>query len=210
MTRPVVGRDKDGAIVRQCSATARRTGKRCERNAMKGQDVCYTHGGAARHNRRAGERRVEKERVDNELAVLLDELEADLGEVDPLQVLAEQMRHATAMATVLRLMVGDLNGTGLIVDGAFGSFPHPALKLYREWSDQAARLAKLGIDAGLERRRVELAEREADLMADALRLVADGLLAIVATVAPDAVSIARAGLPDLYTKAIELIAPEDT
>ena len=32
---------------RQCTATAKSTGERCQRAAIKGGDVCHVHGGAA-------------------------------------------------------------------------------------------------------------------------------------------------------------------
>lgn len=35
----------DGDITRQCEATSKRSGKRCRKHAMRGRNVCMSHGG---------------------------------------------------------------------------------------------------------------------------------------------------------------------
>ena len=43
---------------RQCTATAKSTGERCERAAIKGGDVCHVHGGAAEQVQKKAQERL--------------------------------------------------------------------------------------------------------------------------------------------------------
>lgn len=47
--------------------------------------------------------------------------------------------------------------------------------IYGEWIDRAAKHAKLALDAGIEERKVRIAESEAALVAEVIRGVLDGL-----------------------------------
>lgn len=45
----------------QCTATAKSTGERCERDAIKGGEVCYVHGGSAPQVKNKAKERIEEE-----------------------------------------------------------------------------------------------------------------------------------------------------
>ena len=63
---------------RQCTATAKSSGERCKVAAVKGLTVCWKHGGAAKHARAAGARRVAAEKYEAlDLAPTLAQLRAD-------------------------------------------------------------------------------------------------------------------------------------
>jgi hypothetical protein len=112
---PIINTDAPGPIVRQCTGTSRRTGKRCTRSAMKGQSVCYTHGGAAKQNRRAAARRL-----------ALGEARAELTrmgvpiEVDPAEAMLEMVCEAAGNVAFLRGRVADLR-PDLGTDGLAGN-----------------------------------------------------------------------------------------
>ena len=61
---PVVAQNPHAPFVAkswQCTATARRTGERCQRSCIRGCRVCYVHGGASRAVKTAGLRRIAEE-----------------------------------------------------------------------------------------------------------------------------------------------------
>lgn len=113
---------------RQCSATAKGTGRRCRRLAMIGGTVCPKHGGAAPQVRAAAERRV-----------LIAELLTGPGrpprEVlsDALKVVDGLMRHAVSAATE-----------------AGEPLPLDVFDRLVDATSRAAMLAKIGLDQQLE------------------------------------------------------------
>lgn len=63
----------------QCTATAKSTGDRCQRPAIKGGTVCYQHGGAASQVQRKAQERLD-EMADSTTATIqsqIDDLEAE-------------------------------------------------------------------------------------------------------------------------------------
>ena len=44
----------------QCTATAKSTGERCQRKAIKGGSVCYVHGGAAPQTQKKAQARLDE------------------------------------------------------------------------------------------------------------------------------------------------------
>lgn len=58
---------------------------------------------------------------------------------------------------------------------------HPFVAEYRHWVSERAKLAKIALDAGVEERRVQLAEREATVVVEAVgRALDDGEAALTA------------------------------
>ena len=71
---------------RQCTATAKSTGERCQRPAIKGGTVCYQHGGAASQVQKKAQERLDEmadkttadmQRVLDDLTDIYDEADAD-------------------------------------------------------------------------------------------------------------------------------------
>lgn len=186
---------------KRCTARASGTGKRCKAWAIKGGTVCVTHGGnlprvkQAAKRRRAlaqAERMVQRDGVDADpVEHLLDSLHqaAKLASIGGLMVAAldaageeEAAEHGTLRGELgYRQAAGD-GGEELEVfsherllalnRGGFAQV-HPFMVKYELAIERRARLAKLCIDAGVERKRIELEERQGALIAQVFRAVFD-------------------------------------
>jgi hypothetical protein len=124
----------------QCTATANRTSRRCERRAIRGSNVCLSHGGSAVQVRRVAAQRVA-------LAEAARLLGADAGEVDPAAVLAAAVRSSAALL-------------GAAEAAVTADEPQAdALHQLAEAAMLAGRLSKLALDSGVEARLVRQAEQ---------------------------------------------------
>lgn len=65
----------------QCTATAKSTGERCQRPAIKGANVCYQHGGAAEQVQKKAQERLD-EMADSTTAKLQERLDDVFGRLD--------------------------------------------------------------------------------------------------------------------------------
>jgi hypothetical protein len=65
----------------QCTATAKSTGERCQRPAIKGSNVCYQHGGAAEQVQKKAQERLD-EMADSTTAKLQERLDDVFGRLD--------------------------------------------------------------------------------------------------------------------------------
>jgi hypothetical protein len=166
----------------RCTATAKGTGERCRRAAIPGGSICFVHGGAAPQTRDAARRRLERIRTEGQVAALLDELGPIDG--DPHEVLLDTVSHSAAMAELLRILVGGLapNYDPEIVDSAGRATaalwgpdhlgdarPHPLVALLGEWTDRAARTAKIALAAGIAEQRVQVLTDQGRLIAGVLQ-----------------------------------------
>lgn len=124
----------------QCSATARRTAKRCQKRAIKGSTVCLSHGAAAPQVRRVAAQRVALTRA----AELLD---PEGPEVDPAQVLVAAVRSSAALLGAAEAAVQAEDADA------------DALHALGEAAMLAGRLAKLALDSGIEARLARQAEQ---------------------------------------------------
>lgn len=61
----------------QCTATAKSTGERCQKAAIKGGTVCYHHGGAADQVKRKAQERLD--RMADEVTADVQDILADLS-----------------------------------------------------------------------------------------------------------------------------------
>ena len=180
----------------RCTALSQQSGERCRRRAIKGGTVCAVHGGGAPQVRAAARRRLERERLDGEIGRLLDELEMEHAERHPIEVLIDAVTRSSAMVEVLGSLVGRLDatpaslpaqdiGTGGRRGALYGrdhlgdGRPHVLMVMYREWVEIAAKMAKMALEAGVDERRVRLAEQHGAVISDVLRASFDDLLRIV-------------------------------
>jgi hypothetical protein len=90
----------------QCSATSKRTGKRCGQFVEEGHVVCRWHGGAAPRVAQAAEVRVLTAR-----SASRSEPAPDVGDRNPFEVLIEAMRDADRVLQALKLDVEAEDGT---------------------------------------------------------------------------------------------------
>lgn len=174
--------------------TAKRTnGTPCNAYAVKGLKVCRVHGGSSKRAKAAAARRVEEEKAKrvaaNELqrfragtdvdpaAKLLDMLYVAAGEErvwgEQVQRLRETAPHKlTAVQT--RISVGkDRGGTTELrhVDATVAV----EYRLWTEAQERVAKFAAAALRAGVEERRVKLAEDQGALVAQVIRGVLNDL-----------------------------------
>lgn len=200
----------------RCTATSKRTGKQCQRDATPGMSVCYYHGSATGASKRAATRRLALGAAE----VALDE-ERRLGRVlpvEPAEAMLEMVREAAGNVAVLRHLVETLTvetvdapqpetvtvgavededgeeqgGIEIVTTGRMSAAiagltgsttkwndaaPHVWVVMYNDERERLVKWAKACRDAGVDERRVELAEGQARMMAGLIRGVADRLLA---------------------------------
>lgn len=180
----------DKTHARRCTAKSKRSGHRCRRYPTRGASVCYYHGGAIPAVKAAAARRLARERLDGDLGKLLAELEMDAADRHPVAVLLDAVARASAMTEVLGSLLGglraapDAEGNGGLYgpDHLGDGRPHVLVEMYAQWTDRAARAAKLALDAGVDERKVRIREAEARQMAGVLSAVfADTELGLTAT-----------------------------
>lgn len=174
----------------QCKAKSSRSGEQCQRVAMPGATVCATHGGRAPQVQRAARRRLEEQELRRKLVDLLDDIDPTDTDLSAADVLEQALGRAHEMASLLGAIVHQLSpgfdaskldestrqalalwGPDHLGDGA----PHVASEMLAKWNAQAAQLAKMALDAGIDERRAQLAERiteaQGQQLADVLRSV---------------------------------------
>lgn len=153
----------------------------CRGNARKGQNICNAHGGKARQNVLAGERR--------ELARKATEMMDSFGapvQVDLAEELLDLICHTAGYVRFLRGRVDQLHRDDMIFgltrqtegDIAVGNGPtarlqrgehttreagpHVWIQMLSDWSDKHARLIVEALKLGLDERRVRIAEQQGE------------------------------------------------
>lgn len=183
---------------RRCTATSKRTGTQCGAWAVPGLDVCQWHGAATPAAQAKAARIVERQAA--ELAAqrigvpvqttpqqaLLDEVQRAAGMVAYYGARVEEIANENREdlirgVTKEETRVGFQPGTTKSVEAV----PNIWLTLWNEERDRLARVSTAAIRAGIEERRVELAEREGVLVASVVRRVLDEMLNMVVKVAPN-------------------------
>jgi hypothetical protein len=154
----------------------------CTKFPRKGQKVCETHGGNAPQNKAAGKRKVDMAAAQESVSKL------NLRrEIDPHVAMLEEVYRAAGVVAYLDEQVRSLPeqeqvwGVTEKVEKSAGEFPGTdttyAAELnvwIRWWQQERAALAKVAreaLAAGVEERRVRLAEQQGALLADVIRRV---------------------------------------
>jgi len=150
---------------RRCRAHSSQTREPCQAFAIRGGLTCVAHGGAAGHVKAKARERLEREKVGAFLAAQgIDEANGD-----PLTILLEQLSITAGVTARVRELVAELEEI-VTANHKGDDKPHVLLKLWAEWSDRTARLAKLGLDNGLAEKALErlsrLSEEQGRLLAD--------------------------------------------
>lgn len=170
----------------RCGAHRKTDGQPCGRYPRKGEDLCRQCGGNAPQVRKAAEMRVMNALA--EQAVRTYGLPLD---VSPTEALLDEVRWTAGHVAWLREQVQDLEREALTwgrteeVDKGSGEFtgidithaaaPNIWLDLYSKERKHLLDVCKAALSAGVEERRVRLAERQGDLLAGAIRAILDEL-----------------------------------
>jgi len=185
---------------RRCTARNRQ-GKQCGRNAVPGALVCSLHGGAAPQVQAAAQRRIAL--ADAELAArtlgllidispeqaLLDEVQRCAGMVAFYQRQVEQIAKVSAQDLVWGMTKDKIGGDDR--GETYESAPNVWLQLFNAERDRLTRTCAAAIRAGIEERRVKLAEQQGILVAAVIRRIltrlnlSDDQAALVGTVVPE-------------------------
>lgn len=162
------GHERDPA---KCAGHAKSTGKPCDKYPVDGSTVCQKHG-AARGTpaRKAAEQRVAEQAA--RAAVASYGLPV---EVDPHTALLEELWHTAGHVAWLREQVRELEAGDMYGPVGGGEHsdpryePHVWIRLYQEERKHLANVARDCIKAGIEERRVKLAEQQGALIAQVIR-----------------------------------------
>lgn len=183
MDRPQTARNGG----QRCQATSKQTGKQCGLWAVHDANVCAWHGGRAKQvQAKARARRDEREIRAGMVAFGLPVDGADPGEV-----LLDEVARAAGVVRWLDEQVRALDPEGLwwgeashehgfgpegVIDKHTEKADTPVVvRVWQEERKHLAQVAALALKAGVEERRVRLAETEALRYAGAFRRVLNGL-----------------------------------
>lgn len=165
-----------------CGAKAKSTGKPCTRPAVKGASRCRFHGGAAPQVKAAAERRIQ--------TAVAEKAVATFGlprEIDPRDALLEEVYRTAGAVDWLHQQVQALQAEQVVwgkteaVEKQAGEFPgvdtkHAAevnvwVQLWRAERAHLVKVAKEAIGAGLEERKVRLAEQQGAMLASVIKAI---------------------------------------
>lgn len=173
---------------RRCWARAKGSGNQCTQPCASGQNVCRYHGGAAPQNKAKAKERI----VEQKAAALM----ATYGlkvETTATEALLEEVQWTAGHVAWLRERVQEIEGAAL-VEGMDREHPlvwgvtkekiggedrgtteeaAPSiwLKLYQQERAHLVKVCSEAIRAGIEERRVRLAESQGALVAQAIRAI---------------------------------------
>ena len=177
----------------QCAGHVKSEGnRRCRRSPNNGTHVCSKHGGATPQLREKLERAQYLEAREGEIAQLLDV--CDLPDQHPIEGLLSVVRHSGQMYRMLGSLVGDLrtdptvdhvllgmtDGGDPVYKAVYGDDglwaldaqgnqkEHVLVALYEKWTAIYSRACKMALDAGIDERRVQLAEQTTETMFNAV------------------------------------------
>lgn len=175
-------------MAQRCTSTSKQTGNRCGAWAVPGLDVCRWHGGATKASQAKAARTLERRRAENAAVrfgvpidttpqqALLDEVQRAAGMVAYYGAKAQGIAdddpdHLIRGVTKEEAREGFQAGHTSTIEAA----PNIWLTLWNEERDRLTRVAAAAIKAGIEERRVQLAEQQGQLIASVIRRVLDRL-----------------------------------
>lgn len=168
--------------------------RHCGKHAMKGQTMCRSHGGAAPQARAAAQRRIEHAEAERVTATyglpvdvdphtaLLEELHRSAGHVAWLGALIAALEHQEAVeASVMGPArdedpdEGRVSRSGLKQysreKGVTWEKPAVWVELYQWERTHLGNIAKACVQAGIEERRVRVAEQQGQLLAQVISAI---------------------------------------
>ena len=88
-------------------------------------------------------------------------------DTDPLDALLDMVSEAAGNLAYLRPRVQEVDSTHAVYDRAGKPYTNPVLGFYNEERDRLARYSKMALDAGVDERRLKLAQAVTVFQADA-------------------------------------------
>lgn len=166
----------------QCTAKAKSTGNRCTRPSVPGGTVCRFHGGAAKQVKAKAEKRVAEQVLRD--AVTTYGLRLD---VSPTDALLDEVQWTAGHVAYLRAEIQKLDAEALgwgvtkVEDHGATEFPGVnttesaappvLLDLYQRERRHLVDVCKAAIVAGIEERRVKIAEQQGALLAGVIQRI---------------------------------------
>lgn len=173
--------------VPRCTARTTR-GTRCGKPALKGQRVCNFHGGNAPQARAAAARKIaamEAEREAERAVVkfglkrdvspsqaLLDELQWTAGNVEYFRAKAQEVGDDRLVMGVTKVVDDAMRGRVQTLEAR----PSVWYDLWMREREHLVKVAAAAARAGVEQRRIELAESTGLLVSDVVRRILDAFL----------------------------------
>lgn len=163
----------------------------CTKHPKNGMRVCRSHGAVLPPAIRAAEQRINLMGAQGEIGQLMRE--CDIPEQHPIDGLLEVVRVSGSMMRLLTVKVGELKEDpsihDVLVEGRGGELstrrvadeeafwglnsqgemvPHTYVQLLKVWTERYERACKTALDAGIEERRIRLAEDTSETFFTAL------------------------------------------
>lgn len=166
----------------KCGANARSSGKPCSQPVVAGATRCRFHGGAAPQVKAAAERRLTEQALTEAVKTyglaldvsptdaLLDEVKWTAGHVAWLRARVQEFEEAT-LSWGIRSVVDREGGEFPGVDTTEAAAPPVLLDLYQRERKHLLDVCRVAIAAGIEERRVRLAESQGALLADVIQRI---------------------------------------
>ena len=168
-----------------CTALAKSTGRRCRSSPIKGGTVCIKHGGAAPQVRAKANRRLQEA----EAALAVQTL-GGRRDITPTEALLDEVQWTAGHVAWLRARVQELDSDGGSEltwgmvrekrdfdkhETVEAAQPSVWYQLYAAERDRLTRVCAEALRAGVEERRVQLAEHQGSLLASAITRILDAL-----------------------------------
>lgn len=174
-------------MMAQCTAHSKQSGQQCKRSATPGATVCSKHGGNAPQVQAAARRRLEDAKAASVAARFVTR-----RDIHPAEALLELVQWTAGEVDYWRARVGGLSDEDLAGDLVTKreaelekgqptdlvtreAAQHVAVRMLADASDRLAKYAAAALRAGIEERRVRLAEGQGALVAAVIRRVLDAL-----------------------------------
>lgn len=177
-------------MAQRCTAKAKSTGVQCARYAIEGASTCRVHGSGSRKAKAAAARRVEEAKAAREAEKAVTTLGLS-RDVSPSEALLEEVRWTAGHVDWLRDRVREVErdelvwGKTKVKDGfgpmgpsaetTEGATPSVWYDLYEKERKHLVVVCAAALRAGVEERRVRLAEAQGAQVAEVIRAILDDL-----------------------------------